>query len=71
MKKKLTSRYIETVTAPGPKRLEVYDLMLPGFGIRVSVTGGKTWFCSTRVDGRIKRFNSTIQLFDRGQIAIK
>lgn len=55
MKKKLTSRYIETVTAPGPKRLEVYDLMLPGFGIRVSVTGGKTWFCSTRVDGRIKR----------------
>jgi hypothetical protein len=38
MKKKLTSRYIDTVTASGPKRLEVYDLMLPGFGIRVSVT---------------------------------
>lgn len=55
MKKKLTSRYVETVVAPGPKRLEVYDQTLSGFGIRVSVTGRKTWFCSTRMNGRMKR----------------
>jgi integrase len=55
MKKKLTSRYVETVTAPGPKRLEVYDQTLTGFGIRVSTSGRKTWFCSTRNNGCIKR----------------
>ncbi|MDU8945943.1 tyrosine-type recombinase/integrase [Ovoidimarina sediminis] len=55
MKKKLTSRYIDTVTAPGPKRLDVYDQALTGFGVRVSTSGRKTWFCSTRVNGRMKR----------------
>lgn len=55
MKQKLTSRYIETVKAPGPKRLEVYDQLLPGFGIRVSTTGRKTWFCSARTNGRTQR----------------
>ena len=55
MKKKLTARYVDTVTAPGPKRLEVYNQTLPGFGIRVSTSGGKTWFCSPRVNGRMKR----------------
>ncbi len=55
MKKKLTARYVDTVTAPGPKRLEVYDQTLPGFGIRVSTSGGKTWFCSPRVRGSVKR----------------
>ncbi|NOE32174.1 site-specific integrase [Ruegeria sp. HKCCD7318] len=55
MKKKLTSRYVATVTAPGPKRLEVYDQTLSGFGLRVSLAGRKTWFCSPRVDGRVRR----------------
>ncbi|WP_431300633.1 tyrosine-type recombinase/integrase [Tabrizicola sp. BL-A-41-H6] len=55
MKQKLTSRYIETVKAPGPKRLEVYDQLLPGFGVRVSTTGRKTWFCSARTNGRTQR----------------
>lgn len=55
MKKKLTSRYIETVTAPGPKRLEVYDQTLTGFGVHISTSGRKTWFCSTRDNGRIRR----------------
>ncbi|MEJ6397314.1 tyrosine-type recombinase/integrase [Yoonia sp. 208BN28-4] len=55
MKKKLTSRYVETVTTPGPKRLEVYDQTLTGFGIRISTSGRKTWFCSTRSNGSIKR----------------
>ncbi len=55
MKKKLTARYIDTVTAPGPKRLEVYDQTLSGFGVRVSTSGRKTWFCAPRVNGRVKR----------------
>jgi len=34
------------------RRYEVRDLLLPGFGIRVSVGGKKTWFAVGRVDGR-------------------
>jgi integrase len=55
MKKKLTARYVDTVIAPGHKRLEVYDQNLSGFGLRVSMSGRKTWFCSARNNGRIKR----------------
>ncbi len=55
MKKKLTARFVDTVTAPGPKRLEVYDQALSGFGVRVSKSGHKTWFCAPRVNGRVKR----------------
>ena len=73
MKKKLTSRYIETVTAPGPKRLEVYDQTLPGFGLRVSLAGRKTWFCSTRVNRRVRRLTigtyPTLSLADARQKA--
>ena len=34
------------------RRYEVRDLLLPGFGIRVSVGGKKTWFAVGRVGGR-------------------
>tara|TARA_R110002049_G_scaffold137350_2_gene297361 strand:- start:42518 stop:43699 length:1182 start_codon:yes stop_codon:yes gene_type:complete len=73
MKKKLTSRYVETVTAPGPKRLEVYDQTLPGFGLRVSLAGRKTWFCSMRVKRRVRRLTlgtyPTLSLADARQKA--
>lgn len=56
MKQKLTSRYVDTVTAPGPKRLELYDQSLSGFGLRVSTSGRKTWFYTTRVNKRVRRW---------------
>ncbi len=55
MKKKLTARYVETVIAPGPKRLDVYDQTLTGFGVRVSTSDRKTWFCSACSNGQVKR----------------
>jgi integrase len=42
--------------APGPRRLEVWDTVLLGFGIRVSPTGRKVWFVVVRVGDRQKRF---------------
>jgi Arm DNA-binding domain len=55
MRKKLTAKSIETVKCEGPHRLEVYDLNLPAFGLRVSYSGVKTWFCVKRINNRVRR----------------
>src|SRR5882672_6344449 len=55
MRKKLTTKTVEALAPNGPKRFEVYDLILPGFGIRVSTNGHKSWFCAARVGSRLRR----------------
>jgi integrase len=55
VRKKLAPKVIEHLKAPGPKRLEVWDTALQGFGVRVSPTGRKVWFVVTRVGDRQKR----------------
>ena len=56
MRKKLTTKTVEALSNKGPKRLEIWDISLPGFGIRVSPSGSKTWFCTARQSGRSRRF---------------
>jgi hypothetical protein len=56
MRHKLTSKLIEHVKAPGPKRMDLWDIGLPGFGVRVSPNGHKSWFVMARIDGRQTRF---------------
>jgi hypothetical protein len=56
MRKKLTTKTVEALSNNGPKRIEIWDIALPGFGIRVSPGGSKTWFCAARQSGRPKRF---------------
>lgn len=53
--KKLSSKVVEYQTAPGPKRLDVWDTVLQGFGIRVSPSGRKVWFVVVRPGGHPKR----------------
>ena len=55
VKRKLTPKFVEHVTAPSVKRFEVWDTALQCFGIRVSPTGRKVWFVVVRVDGRQRR----------------
>jgi hypothetical protein len=47
---------VEALSNTSHKRLEVWDVSLPGFGIRVSAGGSKTWFCVARQSGRSRRF---------------
>ncbi len=54
MKQKLTPKTIEHL-ATQDRRKEVWDVVLPGFGVRVYPTGRKTFFVMARVDGRQKR----------------
>lgn len=55
MRKKLTSKLIETIPLPHGRRLEIWDQILPSFGMRVSNTGRKVWFCVVRVGNRNRR----------------
>jgi len=55
MRKKLTTKYIEALRCDGYRRLEIWDLTLPAFGIRVSHSGHKSWFCTTRYNGKAQR----------------
>jgi integrase len=55
MRRKLTSKVVEFLSVPGPKRMDVWDTVLQGFGMRVSPTGRKAWFVMVRPDGRPKR----------------
>src|SRR5580765_1732680 len=55
MRRKLTTKTIDALTPQGWKRLEVYDVTLPGFGMRVSANGHKSWFCAIRDNGRQRR----------------
>jgi integrase len=52
MRKNLTAKVVENLQPRIDRRYEVRDLLLPGFGVRVSVNGKKSWFAVGRVGGR-------------------
>jgi integrase len=55
MQKKLTPKSIEAAPPANGKRYELRDQLLPGFHVRVSTTGRKVYYLSTRVHGRARR----------------
>lgn len=48
----LTQRAVDVMKAPASGRVEYFDRVLPGFGLRVATGGRKTWFVMYRVAGR-------------------
>jgi integrase len=52
MQRNLTAKLVENLQPRIDRRYEVRDLLLPGFGVRVSVNGKKSWFAVGRVGGR-------------------
>jgi len=52
MQKQLTAKFDENLQPRIDRRYEVRDLLLPDFGVRVSVNGKKSWFAVARVNGR-------------------
>jgi integrase len=59
MRQKLTTASIERLKPPPAGRLEVFDAGLPGFGLRVSASGRRTWFLIYRSQGRQRRHSFT------------
>src|SRR5271167_2567878 len=52
---KLTQPAVDRLKPPASGRVEYWDNQLPGFGLRVSDSGRKTWVALYRVDGRSVR----------------
>ena len=50
--KKLTKTMVETVKPPKAGRVEYFDTVLPGFGLRVSAQDVKSWILFYRIDGK-------------------
>jgi integrase len=48
----LTQRAVDALAPPRQGRVEYFDRVLPGFGLRVSDAGRKTWFVMYRVRSR-------------------
>jgi integrase len=52
---KLTQAAVERLKPPATGRIEVWDSQLPGFGLRISASGHKTWQVLYRVKGQAIR----------------
>jgi integrase len=52
---KLTSRTVENAKPPAFGRIEYWDAALPGFGLRVTDKGAKSWTVLYRAHGRLRR----------------
>jgi Arm DNA-binding domain len=52
---KLTQAVVEKPKAPGQGRIEHWDSQLPGFELRISDSGRKTWVALYRVGGKLVR----------------
>ncbi len=53
---RLTQAAVDKVRPPATGRVELFDTHLPGFALRVSAGGHKSWVVFTRVAGRQRRF---------------
>ncbi len=54
-KKRLTTRFIDSLKPPKAGRAEYWDAGTPGFGLRVSYSGRKTWVLMYRHHRRLRR----------------
>jgi hypothetical protein len=52
---KLTQAAVEKLRAPPEGRVEYWDSQLPGFGLRISKSGRKTWVALYRVGSKLVR----------------
>lgn len=55
MRRKLTDRMLATAKAPVSGRTEFWDASLPGFGVRVTSNGRKSFVLMYRMEGRKRR----------------
>jgi integrase len=52
LRQKLTDLSVERIKPPCEGRVEIWDAMLPGFGLRVTDKGKKSWVVMYRLGGR-------------------
>ena len=55
-RKRLTTRFIDSITPPERGRAEYWDEAVPGFGLRVSDANRRSWVLMYRLKGDQKRW---------------
>lgn len=55
-RKRLTAVFVDKSRTPATGQIEFFDELLPGFGLRISYKGSKSWFLTRRLNGVQKRF---------------
>ena len=53
---KLTQLAVERIGKPAAGRVEYFDSLLPGFGLRVAASGHKSWIVFYRFQGKLRRY---------------
>src|SRR5437773_1205587 len=59
-KKRLTPQMVERIGGPAKGQVEYFDKNMPGFALRVSYSGTKSWVLMTRVRGSSKLLRVTL-----------
>jgi len=54
---KLTALTVAKLTPPEKGQVDYFDSTLPGFGVRLSKAGARTYFVMTRISGKLARFS--------------
>ena len=52
---KLTALTVANAKPPAQGRIELWDATLPGFGLRVTSKGAKSWTVLYRANGKLRR----------------
>src|SRR6266508_2561615 len=59
-KKRLTPQMVERIGGPAKGQVEYFDKNMPGFALRASYSGTKSWILMTRVRGSSKLMRVTL-----------
>lgn len=60
MRKTLTEKTVSRLKAPATGRLEVFDTITPGFGLRITPSNSRTYFALYRIKGDRKQHRLTL-----------
>ncbi len=52
---RFTDKMLRRLKPPSSGQIDIWDELLPGFGVRVGTTGRKSFFVGTRVNGKYRR----------------
>lgn len=64
-RKRLTEIYIDNISTPKTGRVEHWDTLVPGFGLRITETGARSWTLLYRHEGKPRRMTFAFAAFPK------
>ena len=66
---RFTDKMLKGLKPPASGQVDIWDELLPGFGVRVGTTGRKSFFVWTRINGKPKRITIKPHYIGEGDLA--